>query len=333
MTRRAFSILALASTLLAQEAPQGLITGRCRRELPLDAGQGFDHQRFLVQADGAWLFDPAYDLPGARWRLRNPVPRIQVPAPPGRAGIRRFRRKWRDGALWQSEGTRIYRWDDGARAWSLKADPGLAFMDFEVDMTGRILLVATADPKTRLYRALLEAAPENGHPPTILAPYPDPGCLDWGRRVSPVAAATLQAGYESVQILEFTLLYNPLARRLFIFSPLEDRIREVNLGLPVRGYPDLMPPGPGPLDDLCWQVLPKDTSEAWLVFDQGHGAGLAAIPLDLFEGTAGERQPLPGLSLPVLPDPTGRLTGLEEALEAFRRPARAGTTPPRPSPG
>ena len=59
MTRRAFSILALASTLLAQEAPQGLITGRCRRELPLDAGQGFDHQRFLVQADGAWLFDPA----------------------------------------------------------------------------------------------------------------------------------------------------------------------------------------------------------------------------------------------------------------------------------
>jgi hypothetical protein len=147
-----------------------------------------------------------------------------------------------------------------------------------------------------------------------------------------VAAATLQAGYEAVQILEFTVLFNPLSRRLFIFRPLEDRLTEVKLGLPPRRFQDLA--DPGSLDDLCWQVLPKDTSEAWVVMKRGE-AGLTAIPLDLFEGTAGEPQALPGLSLPVFPDPSGKLKNLTDALKAFDQGLRApaGTPPPRPSPG
>ena len=184
-------------------------------------------------------------------------------------------------------------------------------------MTGRILLVCTADPRTRTYRALLEAVEPGGHDTTVLAAYPDPGSQTWAGKVPPVAAATLQVGYEAVQILEFTVLFNPLARRLFVFRPLEDRLKEVKLGLPVRGYAELAQPGP--LQDLCWQVLPKDTTEAWVVMKQvgeeGKG-GLSALPLDLFEGTAGPPRWLPG-SLPVFPDPHGRLLGLDEALAAY----------------
>ena len=311
-----------------QAPPVTLLTGRCAQDLPLDAGQGFDHQRFLVLNDKTYLFDQAWQNPAIQWRLTSRT----VDTTPGTpAGAFRTRKKWRDGALWMRTGRKLYKREPKEGRWVLKAEPALEFMDFEVDMTGRILLVCTADPATRLYRALLEVLEDNGQSTAILAPYPDPGCLDWGKKVSPVAAASLQVGYESVQILEFTLLFNPLARRLFIFRPLEDRLQEVKLGLPQRTYQDLR--DPGPLDDLCWQVLPKDTSEAWVVMTR-HEGGLAAVPLDLFEGTAGEPRPLPGLSLPVFPDPSGRLTGLEEALQAFNRTpkAPAGTSPLPPSP-
>jgi len=197
-------------------------------------------------------------------------------------------------------------------------------MDFEVDMAGRVLLVCTADPRTRTYRALLESVEEGGHRTSILSPYPDPGSQDWSRTVSPVAAATLQAGYEAVQIQDCTLLFNPLARRLFLFSPLEDRLREVNLGLPRRSYPDLVQPAG--LEDLCWQVLPRNASEAWLILKspgKEEPVGLMAMPLDLFEGTAGEGRPLPGLGLPVFPKPDGQLVGLEDALKAFGPAAKA----------
>jgi len=310
----------------AQTPP--LVTGRCARDLPLDAGQGFDHQRFLVLGDRTCLFDPALDKPGVRWRLAS---RWQEEEPAHASGLQRARRKWRDGALWRMDGNRILRRDPGRGAWVLMA--AVEFMDFEVDMTGHILLVCTADPRTRTFRALLEAVEPGERGATrILAPYPDPGCMEWGRKVPPVAAATLQAGYESVQILEFPLLYNPLARRLFVFRPLEDRIKEVKLGLTPRAYRDLA--DPEPLTDLCWQVLPKDDTEAWLV-RKVEELGLVAVPLDLFEGTAGEPVLLPGMDLPVFPGPTGNLMNLEEALSAFaRKPTTpAGTPPPRPSPG
>jgi hypothetical protein len=47
-------------------ARQPLFTGRCRQDLPLDAGEGFDHQRYLVQKDQAWLFDRDWQSPGPR---------------------------------------------------------------------------------------------------------------------------------------------------------------------------------------------------------------------------------------------------------------------------
>ena len=310
------ALLALSVGLpvaLGGQAPPGpLLTGRCGQDLPLDAGQGFDHQRFLLLKDKTYLFDQDWKAPAIRWRLHST---LRDPVTGAASGLTRTRKKWRDGGLWLMAENRLLRWDPGLGKWLLKADPGLEFMDFEVDMAGRILLVCTADPRTHSYRALLESVEDGGRRTSILAPYPDPGSLTWARTISPVAAATLQAGYESVQILEFTVLFNPLSRRLFLFSPLEDRIREVKLGLPLRSYRDLLQPGP--LEDLCWQVLPKDTSEAWVVM-KGPG-GLVALPLDLFEGTAGEPRPLPGVSLPVFPDPSGKLVGQEEALKAYER--------------
>lgn len=312
--------------LVAQLPVANLLTGRCAVDLPLDAGQDFGHRRFLVLGDRTCLIDPAWTSPEARWRLAS---RWHESDPAAASGLQRTRRKWRDGALWMQAGRSILRRDPDLGRWVPKAEPPLEFMDFEVDMTGRILLVCTADPRTRTYRALLEAVAPNGRDTSILAPYPDPGCLEWGRKVPPVAAATLQAGYESVQILEFTVLYNPLARRLFVFRPLEDRLREVKLALPPREYPDLA--RPGPLEGLCWQVLPKDTTEAWLVMGR-HGPGLTVQSLDLFEATAGEPSDLPGLSQPVFPDATGRLAGLEEALASFSRKPREPSETPRPAP-
>ena len=315
--------------LPGQGAAVPLLTGRCDQDLPLDAGQGFDRQRFLVLKDKTYLFDQDFKAQGLRWQLTALAADDQ---PGSSAGLFRTRKKWRDGGLWMMSGSRILRWEPNLRQWLLKAQPTLEFMDFEVDMTGRILLVCTADPGTGTYRALLEAVEDNGRGTRILEPYPDPGCLEWGKRVGPVAAASLQVGYESVQILEFTILFNPLSRRLFLFRPLEDRLKEVDLGLPHRTYKDLL--APAALDDLCWQVLPKDASEAWVIMrrqatgtEEGPGI-LTAIALDLFEGTAGEPRPLPGLTLPLFNDPAGKLTGLEGALKAFGKPPGAPAAKP-----
>lgn len=317
------ALLALGGVLLlASQSPQPLLTGRCVQDLPLDAGEGFDHQRFLVLKDRTCLFNQDWKAPDSPWKLTGT---LTPPLPEVDPGPGRMRLKWRDGALWMMRGHRILRWDPSLRQWLQRAAPSLEFMDFEVDMTGRILLVCTADPLTRTYRALLEAVEDEGRATSILAPYPDPGSMAWGRKVSPVAAATLQVGYETVQIRDFMVLFNPLVRRLFVFRPLEDRLQEVRLGLPLRHYADLV--HPEPMADLCWQVLAKDATEAWLVMsraaepgpDSGQG-GVTVLPLSLFEATAGEPQVRPGLRLPVFTGPSGQLVGLEGALSAFEGP-------------
>jgi hypothetical protein len=312
-----FLLLAPAPGRAASAPPPSAIeTGRCRQDLPLDAGQGFDSTRHLLWNDQLLRFGPTG--PGGRWQLQS---RTALPAPTIAAGLLRSRCKWRDGALWSTSGAKLFRWDPETRAWLLKADPGLEFMDFEVDMGGRMLLVCTADPRTQTYRSLLEEVQADGRSSKPLAEYPDPGCLAWGRTVPPVAAATLQVGYEAVQLGEFIVLFNPLARRVFVFRPLENHLHEAKLGLPPRGYPDLR----GPLDDLCWQVLPKNDSEAWVLIPaEGEPGGLRALTLDLYEASAGLPAELPGMHLPVYPDPSGRLVPLEEALTGYRK---TGTTP------
>jgi hypothetical protein len=253
----------------------------------------------------------------------------RIPAAPPSAGLSRARVKWRDGALWMKAGPRVYRRDAVSGQWFLAADPGLDFRDFDVDLKGRILLVATADPRTHQYRALLEAVGADRRSTEILGEYPDRDFRRWFDRISPVAAATLLTGYESVQIQEFIVLCNPLARRVFIYHAMDGTLREAALGLPTRGAQNLVDTGtgdPAAPGDLCWQVLPKGNSEAWIVVPGGIGAGpaaedgtasgdsLQAIALDLVDGQSDDPVPLCGLRLPLFFDPQGRLAGLADAL-------------------
>jgi hypothetical protein len=307
-----------------------LLVPGCGAALPLDAGQAFAGPRFLIWDDRLAFFE---EVPSARtgqperpWRMTASE---RLSAAPPAAGLGRARVKWRDGALWMKAGSRIYQRDAGSLQWFLAADPGLDFRDFDLDLKGRILLVATADPRTHKYRALLEAVGPDRRSSEILWEYPDRDHQRWFDQGSPVAAATLLTGYESVQIQEFIVLCNPLARRVFIYHAMDGTLREAALGLPTRGIRALAARGsdePAAPDDLCWQVLPKGPSEAWIVVHAGIGAGpvaedgaasgngLEAIALDLVEGRADGPIPLKGLRLPLFFDPQGRLTGMADAL-------------------
>jgi hypothetical protein len=306
-------------------APAHLLVPGCEAVLPLDAGQAFAGPRFLVWNDRVALFEQAGPAqPGVKWRLASTE---RLPAAPPAAGLDRARVKWRDGALWMKAGNRVFQRDAASGQWFLMADPGLAFRDFDLDLKGRILLVATADPRTGRYRALLEAVGADRRSTEVLFEYPDRDFPRWFDQISPVAAATLLTGFESVQIQEFIVLYNPLARRVFIYQALDGTLREAGLGLPTRGVRDLAAPGAAP-DDLCWQVLPKSDSEAWVVVPAPAPAtGLRAITLDLVEARGDDPVPLEG-RLPLGFDPQGRLAELDEALGKFRRNADAAFSAP-----
>lgn len=304
--------------------PAHLLAPGCGAALPLDVGQGFAGPRFLIWDDRLAFFEEAQepDRPERAWRMTATE---RLPAAPPAAGLGRARVKWRDGALWMKAGTRVYQRDGTSRQWFLMADPGLEFRDFEVDIKGRILLIATADPRTRKYRALLEAVNSDRRSSEILFEYPDRDYQRWFDRISPVAAATLLTGYESVQIQEYIVLFNPLARRVFIYQAIGGNLREATLGLPTRGVQDLAAPGDPP-SDLCWQVLPKSNSEAWVVVPGEGPDGLQAIGLDLLEGRGDEPVALKGGHVPLFFDPQGHLTGLAEALGRFEARKRTPAT-------
>jgi len=325
--RSFFGIVSGWAAAHAQEArvpaPAHLLVPGCAAILPLDAGQAFAGPRFLVWGDRLAFFEQtAPARPGQAERPWRMTGSERLPAAPPAAGLGRARVKWRDGALWMKAGTRIYQRDATSRQWFLMADPGLEFRDFDVDLRGRILLVGTADPRTRRYRALLEAVGPDARSTEILHPYPEQDYRRWFDRISPVAAATLLTGFESVQVQEFIILFNPLARRAFIYQGVDGSLREADLGLAARTVQDLAARGgaetSGP-DDLCWQVFPKSSSEAWIVHSGTAAEGLEAIALDLVEGRGQDPVPLKGCRLPVLFDPQGHLADLAGALESFSR--------------
>jgi hypothetical protein len=231
-------------------------------------------------------------------------------------------------------GRRVYQRDATSGQWFLMADPDLDFRDFEVDLKGQVLLVATADPVRRAYRGLLEGMAADRRGTDVLQGYPEVERREAFRRLPPMVAATLLTGYESVQIDEFFVLYNPLSRRLFVYRDLDGSFREAALGLPIRAPADLVPGAdPPPPGDLCWQVLPKDRNEAWVVLPArsatpaaaGAGDGLVGVPLDLLEAKGGDPVPLPGCRMPVFPDARGCLASLADALKSYGEPLSGGT--------
>jgi hypothetical protein len=314
---------------------------RCTAALPLDAGEAFAGPRFLVWDDRVALFEPDPAAgPGdlrTSWRLRSLE---RLPAAPPATGLGRARVKWRDGALWMKAGTGVYQRDAASGQWFRMADPGLEFRDFDVDPRGRILLVATADPATRSYRALLEEVDADRHGTEVLQRYPERDRREGFRRLPPVAAATLLTGYEATQVGEYVVLCNPLARRVYVYRTLDGGFREADLGLPPRSLEDLAAgPERTSTGDLCWQVLPKGPHEAWIVLParvvpsgamprkEGPDDGLAAISLDLLEARGEAPVALPGLRPPVFPDARGRLADLAGAVASYREAGSRPVTP------
>ena len=321
-----------------------LLVPGCDAALPLDEGHAFAGPRFLIWDDRITFFEQTApseaDRNGLSWRETASE---RLPAAPPAAGLGRARVKWRDGALWMKVGTRVYQRDAATGQWFVRADPGLEFRDFDLDLKGRILLVGTSDPLTHTYRALLEAVNPDHRSTEILARYPDPDFQRWFDRISPVAAASLLTGFESVQIQEFILLFNPLARRVFIYQALDGNLKEAALGLPVRSWRELATtPGEDPVSpgDLCWQVIPKSNTEAWIVYpgaaatdgDSAPAGKLRALALDLLEAKADEPIELKDRQLPLFFDSRGLLTELSAALEKFGAARAQANAPTDPAP-
>jgi len=238
--------------------------------------------------------------------------------------------------------------DRDSGKWMLKFDLDIEINDFDFDMQGRLLLIGTSDPVTAKFRALVERVQADQKKTEILHPYPEKANDAWFAEFNPCipAAGALVCNYESVQIGEFIVLFNSIARRVFVLNAYDGVFREASLGLPIRAYADIVAKSkenPNRFEDLCWQVLPKTDTEAWIVLPGGGALNsaakekiiLRAITLDLHEGTCGDPVDLPGLHLPVFFNPSGRLVNLQVALDEFataRVSAPTGAILTRPLP-
>lgn len=306
--------------------------GQCEQDLPLDAGSAFAGPRFLIFGNRLLLFERDFGKQAGtspKWKIVSEKKGRQTP---DSSGITRARLKWREETLWRKDsrpgGTRILAMDRGSGNWLIKADLDLEFNDFDVDLEGRILLIGTADPATQTYRALVERVLSDHKSPEILHPYPQKIQMAWFDKMPPTVAAALVSNYESVQIGEFIILFNPMARRIFVLNAYNDSFREATLGWPAQ-TPEGLIAGPkgksDPFDDLCWQILPKSDSEAWIIRSGGLSPKsateehvLQAIALNLTECKC-EESPvnLQGLRLPVFFNPSGHLVKLQDALDEF----------------
>jgi hypothetical protein len=192
--------------------------------------------------------DAGQAFAGPRFLIREDSLALFEPAGPGNPGL-----KWRL-----------------AGAERLPAAPPAVGLDRGWGR-GRVLLVATADPRTCRYRVLLEAVQPDHRGPEILCEYPDRDFPRWFDQISPVASSTLLTGFESVQIQEYIVLFNPLAHRVFVYQAMNGTIREA--ALDTADSPD----------DPCWQVLPRSNAEARVALPGSIGpacaSGLKAIAL------------------------------------------------------
>lgn len=307
---------------------------RCGADLPLDAGQVFAGPIYLLDEDRVSFFealapsDPSFGK--AKWKL---VSTQHLKVRPPSAGLNRARVKWRDGALWMRAGRQIFKKDLLLNKWFLRANPKVDFNDFDVDIKGRILLIGTADPIREKYRALLEVVATDGTSVETIADYPDAHIEEWLPQLPPMVGAALVSGYESIQINDYIVLYNPMSRRLFVYRSVEGKFREIQTELRQRTFKNLetvdgkIPTWP---EDLCWQVLPRNAFSAWLVIpalahpprderaEAGRPRGLRVFSLDLDEAQGGEPSDLPGLEGPVFVDAQGVIKGMKDALASYQ---------------
>lgn len=319
----------------------GIDFGCCTRVSPIDLGQSFAGPNFLLWDSKLYLFKETLNnkspIPNSQWMLSET---IDLPGNMISAGIDRVRLKWRDDTFWVKSNTKIYQQDKASRKnkkWFFYANVGKEFNDFDVDIRGNLILVGTWDTKTEKSGALLESLSPGSKEAQVIATFPDPLPNAPISGPASLLAVRLHLGYECVQIQEFIILFNPVARRVFIYQASNNKFKEVDMKLPVRTYKDLEwknPKGPAKLQDLCWQVIPKGRTEAWVVVpdlakESGALKAIAAsektnlyiaFPLNLLEGEVGEPIPLEMKGFPFFLDSTGQLRLVEDAIRSYKRP-------------
>lgn len=305
----------------------------CQSSLPLDTGQIFAGPLYLLHEDKVSLFEQVARTDGQQKQNKLKLVSTQkLKGAPPAFGLKRARVKWRNDSFWLKSGRRIFKKDLQLNEWFLRADSQYDFFDFDVDSSGQIFLIGTADPAKAAYRNLVEIYSGDGALPKIIASFPDEANQKWPADLNPVVAATLLIGYESVLINDYIVLFNPLARKLFVYSLFSGNFKEIKTTLSQRTFKSWSKPQsdvPTWPADLCWQIIPKDGSSAWLVLPacacpQAEGAdatadasALRVVSLNLSEAEAGEAMPLPGIKGPVFLDADGNIVGIEKALDSY----------------
>lgn len=323
--------------------PLTYIIPKCGIDLPLDVGQAFAGPIFLIEGNKIHLFDavqPADPTFGKdRFKRLSSKP---LKGKPPASGMTRARVKWRDGALWMQAGQRIFKKDPFSNQWFLQADPHLEFSDFDVDFKGQILLIGTADPLRHKHKALLEVVDSDRKSVRTIADYPETFLSSMHPRLSPLVAAAIISGYESVQINEFIVLYNPMSRNLFVYSSMEGGFREIRTDLEQRNFKNIdavdgkTPTWP---KDLCWQILPKDATSAWLIIpniirsineisgkETATTNGSRVLSINLTDATSYEDKIIPELEIPVFIDAQGEISNMSVALESYQTKKPSSTT-------
>ncbi len=322
----------------------GIDFGCCTQVSPIDLGQSFAGPNFVLWNSKLYLFKESMNnklpIPSPQWLLSETIDLLGKMIS---AGIDRVRLKWRDDKFWVKSNTKIYQQEKIDRKnnkWLFYANVDKEFNDFDIDIRGNLILIGTWDTKRGKSGALLESFNPNSKETKVIANFPDPLPDAPIPDSAGLLAIKLHLGYESVQIQEFIILFNPVARRVFIYRASNYKFKEIDMHLPVRTYKDLEwknLQAPAKLQDLCWQVIPKGPTEAWVIVpslakEPGALTARAAIdktpsyiafPLNLLEGEVGEAIPIEIKGFPFFSDTTGQLRLVEDAIRSYKLPESA----------
>lgn len=305
--------------------------GCCEKVRPVDLGRAFAGPQFAIFEDKLYLFKKKKSQANGiatHW-IVDEVRRL--PGSIISAGIERSRVKWRNDSLWFKSKSRIYCQDPKSeKRLFLYVKSYRDFSDFEITINGDILLVASWDPKQERSGALLEALSADGLSSNKIIDYPDPLPVQPVSDFNKMLYYQLHFGFESVQIQEFIVIFNPVSRRVFVYSTLNKNFKEIELPFNVRTYKDIRWNSSIPaakLNDLCWQVLPNGETSAWvvvpqIVIDSGTQRGVeslsrhapyVAYSLDLVDGSIGESTQLEE-GFPYFTDVDGRVKSMKLIL-------------------
>lgn len=325
------------ATKLETESSLFLELGCCDLAAPIDSGQAFAGQQYLIWGSSCYIFKERISLdnslPVSRLELERSEP---LPGRIASIGFNRTRIKWRDDLLWVSGRQKIFKQDinnKSSKHWQLEVSQEKAFADFDIDLNGKFLLICTADPKTWKTSALIEAYDVSTKQYTVIEPPPEKISFESLPLEDRVLYSRLCFGYESIRIQEYLIIFNSFSRRIFIYNGINGTIKELKLPFPSRdakGLEKAAKENSLIQRDFCWEVIPKSRSEAWLLVpelinsssnldqpDKNKQRYLAYI-LDLPNLQVDDGISLGDKKFPFYTSPKGKLMQIDDALSCYR---------------